>query len=807
MADNVILKTMKCPTCGGRLKVETANEAIECIYCGNNIVPVSENASAADVGTSVTAGSQIRVEGLNNSSSALAYVDILFESFPWNAFVYSDSITVPELEEIRKNLLKTSADDKNTWFFCFEITAVPFVRKAEYTKAWFNDIIAEYKKDNPDAYGMYNMYAKAMKRLKAQYGTVVEQLRSYIAMAKKYGADDGEIAKLESRIPPFSLAESLSCHDSLDTVPEVIAFRQERNELISRRLAEKGISAADEYNRACAYINSGEYIRALTALYQLDGYLDSEKLAERVNRYFLLSDVMENCGTLYCYKKDEKHGSYSLFPTSGKKVGEKALIKKIMKVITNCANILYYLDTENRLHAFDLIAGKSIKLGKAPHFSVHDIHVRKSAGKAYLFTGSGEYQNSPSDLYELSLVDGKLTCLLKNIKSVISFDETKLAYLTDGVSGGVSGVAVFDVETNYCVMVASYGNIDICGYTGDSVIYTIDAPNANNKYLYSKPLNDQSSAMLLEKNILGFCDIIDDNVYYYIGNSRSQTLFSITERGENRTEISFCIKNILFRRGDWIYFLRGNLHNKALCRSRADGSGSSVIAGEIREFVSIKSGYFYYIDDSGTLCKVLMDGSYKEYLKHNVHSVLSINENIICYTAVDDYGSGASLNGIAQMRAVKSIYAIDTDGAGCRKLVYDIGEAYEYDDELIYYTTPLSNQNTKMFNRLNIYSGNTEELLELEFEVKGGCYIATSVYGSYDCPDVWRFRRFRDSVLAETWFGRAFIKLYYAVSPTMVKYFGESGWFKSFFKRVLDSFGESLKSKGFDDSPYDDPNW
>ncbi len=32
-----------------------------------------------------------------------------------------------------------------------------------------------------------------------------------------------------------------------------------------------------------------------------------------------------------------------------------------------------------------------------------------------------------------------------------------------------------------------------------------------------------------------------------------------------------------------------------------------------------------------------------------------------------------------------------------------------------------------------------------------GCYIATCVYGSYDCPQVWTLRRFRDYTLDETW--------------------------------------------------------
>ena len=46
-----------------------------------------------------------------------------------------------------------------------------------------------------------------------------------------------------------------------------------------------------------------------------------------------------------------------------------------------------------------------------------------------------------------------------------------------------------------------------------------------------------------------------------------------------------------------------------------------------------------------------------------------------------------------------------------------------------------------------------------------GCYVATAVYGSYDCPQVWTLRRYRDYTLAETWYGRAFIRTYYAISP------------------------------------------
>lgn len=88
--------------------------------------------------------------------------------------------------------------------------------------------------------------------------------------------------------------------------------------------------------------------------------------------------------------------------------------------------------------------------------------------------------------------------------------------------------------------------------------------------------------------------------------------------------------------------------------------------------------------------------------------------------------------------------------------------------------------------------------------MKGGCYIATAVYGSYDCPEVWVLRRFRDNMLAQTWFGRLFIKIYYAISPSMVRHFGEAKWFTDFWRNRLDDMISKLKQNGLSDAPYND---
>lgn len=96
-------------------------------------------------------------------------------------------------------------------------------------------------------------------------------------------------------------------------------------------------------------------------------------------------------------------------------------------------------------------------------------------------------------------------------------------------------------------------------------------------------------------------------------------------------------------------------------------------------------------------------------------------------------------------------------------------------------------------------------IAEVGISVKsGGCYIATAVYGSYDCPQVWTLRRYRDNKLSNSLYGKMFIDVYYAVSPVLLKIFGKNRWFILSCKRVLDPIIKTLNAKGYQDTPYND---
>ena len=143
------------------------------------------------------------------------------------------------------------------------------------------------------------------------------------------------------------------------------------------------------------------------------------------------------------------------------------------------------------------------------------------------------------------------------------------------------------------------------------------------------------------------------------------------------------------------------------------------------------------------------------------------------------------------------------------------------DDEVVF-ATITSNVNTgklmvfeRVFKRLQTSPREIEISLEQarkgiihsikdKYKSSSGCYIATAVYGSYNSPQVRVLRRYRDNILSKTKLGKIFIKVYYCLSPTLVKYFGSTMIVQRYLRKKLDKKVEVLLSKGVDDSPYYD---
>ena len=728
MEENVNLKIMRCPTCGAPLKAENSVDVITCVYCGNAITPVNEapNNVQKDMPYAFMGGS-VKVEGIKTSSSALAYIEQLFEEYDWDAFAYAQNLTITQIDELVDSLKVSSADDKNTWVAGFKAMYVPFIRKVAGCKQILSSLIDEYKDDNLDAYSKFDAYKRIAAMILDQKDSLAAKLEKFAANAQKYGATAEEIKELMLNAQGVKTLSAIDTYAAIEQIPEIEAFIRQKNEKIAQQLAAKGINAQQEYIKAKELVEQKRHVEALHTLLSLEGYSDSATYVEKIDKYFLIEDVLEINGKLYYFKKanaeDDTYdeNTYDLHPAVQGKILERPLIKNILKIITNYADILYYLDGSNILKKYDLSTLVEEQLGETV-FSATALYVY---GRTVFMLESQQDEGYQRNIVQLDLATGELKTIVENVRGILSLNENKLVYTVYESSDEGDFklyTNIINVDTMDVVELGAR-QIFIEGFVGNYVVYTQESPNNYNKNLYIKALNSDEPEKLIEKNIFKFCDIIADKLFYYIGNTANMALININCDGTDRKEWPLYISKVLFEQGGWLYFIRRAGYNSVLCKSRLDGSKFSVIAADIEEFVELKNGYLYYINDCSALVKVRMDGSNLQKLCDHVEKVLTVKEDKIVFISLDDRIK-EEYEDHTVTKNVKSIYAVDFSGSGRRKLAYNIRSAQKYDDNKVYYvatqeikgTDEQPSKHLDILYKLDVETNQTNGLLGLEVE-------------------------------------------------------------------------------------------
>lgn len=717
MATKTTLKMMKCPTCGANLKAENEKDVIVCVYCGNSIVPVTETVAPVAKNTESGFGGVLRVEGIKTSSSAVAYMEQFFEEYDWDSFIYAQSLSIGKIDELVASLKTASADDKNTWFAYVKSVLVPFSHKVEGCRELLADVIKEYKKDNLEAYSIFDAYKRISNSIIKSKERIFSEVEKALAKAEKYGADKSEINEYEGYIEEVKNDSSPILYETVEEIPEVKAYIAEKSMTIANQLAAQGIDAQTEYNKAINLISEKNYVAALNILYTLKGFSNSDKLIDEINKYYLILDILEIGGRQYYFKKDDVDHLYSLYTTENGKISSKVLIKKISQVITNYADTLYYLDDVGFLRKYDFSQNINTIIEKSKKFSEKSIY---AYGKRVFLLSIKESTSEKYKIEALDLSTGSLNTIVENVKKVQMCEGNKIVYthrVKTEENRFANATSIINVDSLKTIEIIG-DKVTVDGLGKDFVVYSKDMPNERNKNLYIRYF-DSNEEKLLEKNIYKFCHIIQNKIFYYIGNSKNNSLININVDGTERKEWPLYISEVLLEQGGWIYFIRRVGFNSVLCKSRLDGTGYKIVASDIEKFVDLKNGYLYYINGSDDLVKVRMDGSNLQELCEDVKDVLLVKEDKIVFVSTDDVISSGEIAQITKRR-IESVYLVDFSGSGKRKLVYDIKDAKTYDEDSIYYVVTEKTKDkeggvssTDVLYALNISTNETKQILEL----------------------------------------------------------------------------------------------
>jgi hypothetical protein len=175
---------------------------------------------------------------------------------------------------------------------------------------------------------------------------------------------------------------------------------------------------------------------------------------------------------------------------------------------------------------------------------------------------------------------------------------------------------------------------------------------------------------LNEANVYEYFNVIDNKVYYLVGNEDYCPLVRNSFDGQAREEIMRNVEKIVNTIGNWLYIKKGysGSYNSTLVKMRADGKKSVVLCTQFKRIARFYGNLLYYVDIYNTLRVVRIDGKKNKAIAENVYGVFP-TENYLYYTRQESVGEKAQ---------AYSLYKMDKDGRNVRKIIFDI-TAYHND--------------------------------------------------------------------------------------------------------------------------------
>lgn len=717
---NVLI--FECPTCHYMLEFHPGESFVKCPCC-SSMVNITQKPKTNTIDSNV--------EKITSITAGKTYIQFLFERFDWQAFGNDpQTYTIAEIDILLKNLQTIRGDDKDTWKMSFDYLLICIKQKVKYLKQSLTDLVDKFISgaDDNSCHNRFDNLKECILYLGSKRADIVSELERYIEFAERQGIDKNIASSMQNAAMEIdSLIDSVSVTKTLEDYPLIKEALDKRLAEIEEKYLAKGIDAKEVYARAIENYNSQEAADALEKFSRIHDYQDSEAYIDRMTKCVLLNDkiiFMHNHfyfrDNNILYKENEKLIDYN-----------NALTLPYEEGITCFGDFYYYLDSKDnkKIHFFDVndevdkhkkrvpiqtitLYGKPRILGKAngvkrPDKLLIEITVdpllgckerdeyfnRHNLKKQVNLTKKNKYPVF-RDIFELDLRTGIIVLLLEGINEVKQYDNDIIYYTGFEFDTNKKGKATalkcnatysYNVETMETNLEIP-GDSKICNINKDnSIVFTRNDHGQNNYSIYTKHSINDTTELEVAKNVYKFYKVINNKIYYMIGNENVKSLCAINQDGTGYQEIMKYMQEVVFNDDEWLYIVRGDNKEgyRTLYRIPTNASNATPVKIAFGIHINdlsdnnriIANGYLYYRNFNNILCRVRLNGSGYQELVMNVEKVLSVAYNKVFYISIDSENN----------RDIESLYCMDFDGSNRQKLVYDVLEIQSIDEDTYVY--------------------------------------------------------------------------------------------------------------------------
>ena len=278
-------------------------------------------------------------------------------------------------------------------------------------------------------------------------------------------------------------------------------------------------------------------------------------------------------------------------------------------------------------------------------------------------------------------------------EDAVFFTQSRLLQHTEYVNKKQTKTRVVTEEQSYyaCLNTATLDTFDVfdrrtevCAIENNKVVYLKRSPTNLNEDLCVFDM-EKKEHTLIERNVYNFFKIIDGKIYYVVGSLYNRIVYSINFDGSCRKEIATNLGSIACEMNGWMYAVKGEGRNRILLKISNDGSQRVLLALNFKSLVKYSADYIYFITNDGSLCVVRNDGMQFSVLTEGVNASADVivESDRIYVLKKETLGYSAKRDRVIDNA---SLYLLEGDGSGARKLLYGIEQIYDpgYNDDRIF---------------------------------------------------------------------------------------------------------------------------